>query len=321
MKKAAVCGGSGFLGSWMCDRLRKEGYWVTSYDIKQPEFGWAPANEYYIFDLRNGTDYFANFRWHEYNTVVQMAASMGGAEFVFSGENDAEIMRSSALINLNVLEACRQFKVANMLFTSSACVYPTLPNGRADCREDDITDPDSAYGHEKLFSEHLYKSYAKNHGMNIKIARVHNAYGEYGTWRGGKEKSPAAFCRKIAEAGDGGTIECFGTGEQTRSFIHASEAIEGFWRLLNSDVVAQPINVGSSEMVSINQMIALLSDISGNKVDVKHIPGPLGVAGRNSNNDTIFGKLGWKPTGTLREGLEKTYPWIKEQVDRTKTNQ
>lgn len=300
----------------MCQRLKDEGYYVVSFDIKMPEFGFAPAHEYFIFDLRNGPDYYGSFRWHEFDLVVQMAALMGGAQFVFTGDNDADIMRSSALINLNVLEVCRETKVSNILFTSSACVYPSLPTGGDACKESDTPNPDSNYGIEKLFSERLYESYVRNYGMNIKIARVHNAYGEYGTWRGGREKSPAAFCRKIAEVTEGGTIECFGDGKQTRSFIHASEAVEGFWRLLNSDVVGQPINIGSSEMVSIGGLIEMICDISNKEFKVDHIDGPLGVRGRNSDNTLIFEKLGWKPTKRLRDGLEQTYAWIAEQVSK-----
>jgi nucleoside-diphosphate-sugar epimerase len=314
MKKAAVCGGAGFLGSWMCDRLKKEGYWVVSFDRKMPEFGFAPAHEYFIYDLRNAPDYYSTFRWHEFDLVVQMAADMGGAEHVFSGTFDAEIMHNSAVINLNVLEACRQFEVPKMLFTSSACVYPTL-TGNIDCKETDIPNPDSSYGIEKLFSERLYDAYSRNYGMDIKVARVHNAYGAYGTWRGGREKSPAAFMRKIAEVPDGGTIECFGDGKQQRSFIHASEATEGFWRLLNSDFTG-PVNIGSSEMVSIREMIDMIAAIAGKTFDVHCIPGPLGVRGRNSNNDLIEQHLGWKPSMPLRDGLEMTYPWIQEQVDK-----
>lgn len=320
MKKAAVCGGSGFLGSWMCDRLRKEGYYVVSFDIKMPEHGWAPADSYFIFDLRNPIYFFAEHRWQDYDLVVQMAANMGGAEYVFSGGHDADIMHSSATINLNVLEACRQYKVRQMLFTSSACVYPSLAGSGA-CKESDVPNPDSAYGSEKLFSEQLYAAYARNYDMDIKIARVHNAFGAYGTWRGGREKSPAAFMRKIAEVPDGGKFECFGTGEQTRSFLHASEAVEAFWRLINSDVIGEPINVGSSEMVSISRMIEMIGEIANKKFTVAHVPGPLGVQARSSDNTLIHQKLDWKPSMGLREGLEMTYPWIREQVEKARALQ
>lgn len=261
---------------------------------------------------------------------------MGGCEYIFSGENDANIMHSSAMINLNVLEACRQAEIKKVFFASSACVYPSLDGcplwtdasmtesrmhfSHADCKEEDAGNPDSPYGMEKLFAEQLYLAYAKNHGMQVRIGRFHNIFGPYGTWKGGREKAPAAFMRKIAEAGfDGdkhhGMIECFGDGNQTRSFMHVSECVEAVVRLMASHF-AGPVNIGSAEMVSINQMIAMVADIAGKTVAVDHISGPLGVRGRNSNNDLIEQHLGWKPSMSLRDGLEMTYPWIREQVDK-----
>lgn len=335
MKKVAVCGGAGFIGTWMSQKLRDEGCYVVSYDRKMPEFGFAPAHEYHVFDLRNSADYYSAWRWQDFDEVYQFAAEMGGAGYVFTGEHDADIMHSSASINLNVLDVCRKAGVKKMFFASSACVYPTLPTFQhttlwADgtktfhgdtslniaCREQDAGCPDSPYGLEKLFSESLYDSYARTYDMDIKIGRFHNIFGEYGTWRGGREKSPAAFCRKIAEVRDeipGATIECWGDGEQARSFLHASEAVEAVSRLMQSDFRG-PVNIGSSEMVTINQMIAMIADISGKTFGVKHVDGPLGVRGRNSDNSLIQEKLGWKPSKTLREGLERTYPWIAEQV-------
>ena len=320
MKKVAVCGGAGFLGTWLCQKLKDEGHYVVSFDLKMPEFGVAPAHEYNIVDLRNSTDYYSTFRWQEFDFVFQLAALMGGAQYIFTGENDADIMRSSALINLNVLEACRLFGVKKVLFTSSACVYPSLSKTMGDqiaCRESFAGSPDSNYGLEKLFSESLYDSYARNYGVEVRIARVHNAFGQYGTWRGGREKSPAALCRKIAEAADGDEIEIFGTGQQTRSFIHASEAVDGFYRLMQSDFRG-PVNIGSSEMVTIDALAGQIMRVAGKHVGIKHIPGPIGVAGRNSDNTLIEEKLGWKPTMTLREGLERTYPWIAEQVEKAR---
>lgn len=331
MKKVAVCGGAGFIGSWMCQKLRDEGCYVVSYDRKMPEFKFAPAHEYHIFDLRNSADYYSSWRWQDFDEVYQCAAEMGGAGYVFTGDNDADIMHSSASINLNVLDVCRKAGVKKMFFASSACVYPTLGftklinmsggedmyQGNTACREQDAGTPDSPYGLEKLFSESLYDSYARRYGMDIKIGRFHNIFGEYGTWQGGREKSPAALCRKIAEVDPANnavqSIECWGDGEQARSFLHASEAVEAVSRLMKSDFRG-PVNIGSSEMVTINQMIAMISDISGKTFKVRHIDGPLGVRGRNSDNSLIQEKLGWKPSKTLREGLEKTYPWIAEQV-------
>lgn len=317
MKKIAVCGGAGFIGSHMCQKLKDEGHYVVSFDRKMPEFDFAPAHEYNVFDMRNSTDYYSTFRWNDFDEVYQFAAEMGGASYVFTGDHDAEIVYSSALINLNVLEACRLFGVKKVFFASSACVYPTLDELQLafgeDCAEHLAGRPDSPYGLEKLFSETAYDSYARNYGMDCKIGRFHNCYGEYGTWRGGREKAPAALCRKIAEASDGDEIEIFGDGQQTRSFLHASEAVEGVWRLMNSDFRG-PVNIGSSEMVTIDQLAGMIMRIAGKHVGLKHIPGPLGVRGRNSDNTLIEEKLGWKPTASLREGLAQTYPWIESQV-------
>jgi len=334
MKKIAVCGGAGFIGTHMCQKLKDEGHYVVAFDRKMPEFGFAPADEYMVFDLRNGVDYYSTFRWQDFDECYQFAAEMGGSEYVFSGEHDAEIMHHSALINLNVLEACRMYGVKKMFFASSACVYPSkaptalamgFPLGSVHeveldcaCRESDAGNPDSPYGMEKLFSESLYDSYARNHGVEIKVARFHNIFGEYGTWRGGREKAPAALCRKIAEANNGDEIEIFGDGQQTRSFLHVSEAVDGVWRLMQSDF-AGPVNIGSSEMVTIDQLAGMIMRIAGKHVGLKHIPGPLGVRGRNSDNTLIEQKLGWKPSMSLREGLKRTYPWIADQVAKTLT--
>jgi GDP-D-mannose 3',5'-epimerase len=325
MKKIIVTGGAGFIGTHLCQRLRDDGHYVVVYDRKMPEFGLAPANEYFIFDLRNSADFYGSFRWEDADELYQLAAEMGGAEYIFSGDNDANIMHSSARINLNVLEACHHDGIKKVFFASSACVYPTLPSiasfPKLACCEQDAGNPDSPYGLEKLFAEQIYLSYAKNYGMQVRIGRFHNIYGAYGTWRGGREKAPAAFMRKIAEAGDitrghpPSAIECFGDGEQTRSFLHVSEAVEGVIRLMASDFTG-PVNIGSSEMVTINEMIRTIGGIANKVFTVQHIPGPLGVRGRNSDNTLIQEKLDWKPSMSLRHGLEMTYPWIKEQVDK-----
>jgi len=330
MKKILVTGGAGFIGNHLCKRLRDDGAYVVVIDRKMPEFGFAPANEYFVHDLRNPIDYLSQFRFESFDEVYSLAAEMGGAEYIFSGDNDANIMHSSAMINLNVLEASRQAGVKKIFFSSSACVYPTLnpinvefgDHYRMACREDMAGNPDSPYGIEKLFSESLYLAYGRNHGMDVRIGRFHNIFGSYGTWRGGREKAPAAFMRKIAEAGfEGekhhGAIDCFGDGRQTRSFMHVSECVEATVRLMASSFTG-PVNIGSSEMVSINQMIAMICGIAGKAVAVEHILGPLGVRGRNSDNSLIEEKLGWKPSMTLRDGLEMTYPWIKEQVDKAR---
>lgn len=323
LKKALILGGHGFIGSWMCQKLRENNFYVVAVDVQLPQFGRAPASEYHLFDLRNPVDFYDSLPWRDTDWVLNFAADMGGAEYIFSGNNDAEIMRSNVMINVNTLEACRRHGVKNVFFTSSACVYPSLSKvsfpEHAACKESFAGTPDSCYGIEKLFSESAYNAYARNFGMNCKVARMHNIFGEYGTWRGGREKAPAAFCRKIAEVHAGGTIQCFGDGNQTRSFLHVSEAVEGIWRLMNSDFNG-PVNIGSSEMVTINKLIGELLVISGrDNIGLEHIPGPLGVQGRNSDNTLIFEKLGWKPAMSLRMGLEMTYPWIAEQVAKAKT--
>jgi GDP-D-mannose 3',5'-epimerase len=325
MKKAIVTGGAGFIGSWLCQKLRDEGMYVVAVDRKMPEFGFAPADEYHVFDLLNPVDFYDQLRFQDADEVYQLAAEMGGATYVFTGEHDADIVHHSATINLHVLEACRRWKVPKVFFASSACVYPSLDPVKIKfdhvdntaCREEDAGNPDSPYGAEKLFSETLYDAYARNHGIDVKIGRFHNVFGEYGTWRGGREKAPAALCRKIAETPHGGDIEIFGNGQQTRSFLHVSEAVEGVWRLMQSDF-SGPVNIGSSEMISIDRLAFLIGEIAGKLFTITHVPGPLGVMGRNSDNSLIQEKLGWKPTATLREGLEKTYPWVAEQVEKAK---
>lgn len=335
MKKVIVTGGAGFIGGHLCQRLRDDGHYVVVYDRKMPEFGIAPANEYFIYDLRNAPDFYGSFRWQDADELYQLAAEMGGAEYIFSGDHDANIMHSSATINLNVLEACRHAKIKKVFFASSACVYPSLDGYRQwtdeamtqwrmqfsheACKEEDAGNPDSPYGAEKLFSEQLYLAFARNHGIEVRIGRFHNIFGAYGTWRGGREKAPAAFMRKIAEVVETGFIDCFGDGEQTRSFLHVGEAVEGVVRLMASDF-AGPVNIGSSEMVSIRQLADTIGQVAVKKFTLHPMPSKIvGVRGRNSDNTLIEQKLGWKPTMNLRDGLEMTYPWIKDQVDKQQT--
>jgi nucleoside-diphosphate-sugar epimerase len=246
---------------------------------------------------------------------------MGGAGYIFTGENDAVIMHNSAMINLNMLEACKGRNVRRIFYSSSACMYPshnqTDPQNPL-TREDTAypADPDSEYGWEKLFSERLYQSYARNYGMQCRVARYHNIFGPEGTWSGGREKAPAALCRKVAQASDGGSIRVWGDGEQTRSFLYIDECIEGTLRLTRSSF-AGPVNIGSQEMVTINQLALMIMDIAGKTLTLEHIPGPLGVRGRNSDNALIGKMLGWKPSQPLRLGLETTYRWIETQVSLT----
>lgn len=317
MKRALVCGAGGFIGSHLVKRLKAEGYWVTGVDLKRPEFSASAADEFVVGDLRDPvlvTRVIAT-GFHE---IYQLAADMGGAGYLFTGENDADVMHNSALINLNVLHACIKHKPERVFFSSSACVYPqhnqTDPNAPTTA-EDSVypADPDSDYGWEKLFSERLYSAFGRNYGFAIRIGRFHNIFGPEGTWVGGKEKVPAAMCRKIAEASDNGEIEIWGDGEQTRSFLYIDEALEGVRRLTASDVTT-PVNIGSDEMISINGLADMVMGIAGKRVKLRHKPGPLGVRGRNSDNRLIQKLLGWSPNYKLERGMRQTYAWIESQV-------
>ena len=310
--KALVCGAGGFIGHHLVKRLKQEGWWVRGVDLKRPEFELSQADEFVVGDLRDARLSLAitepDF------TIFQLAADMGGAGYVFTGENDAAIMHNSATINLNMLEACRLNGVKKIFFSSSACVYPEYNQNDADhpvCSEDSAypAKPDSEYGWEKLFSERMYLAYARNFGLDVRIARFHNIFGPLGTWQGGKEKAPAAMCRKVAAAAPGGELEIWGDGEQTRSFLYIDECIEGVLHLMNSSFTG-PVNIGSEERVTINQLAEMVMTIAGKTLQVRHIPGPLGVRGRNSDNRLITEKLGWAPTQPLREGLALTYAWI-----------
>lgn len=321
MKKALVCGGGGFIGSHLVKRLKKEGYWIRGIDLKYPEFSKTKADDFIIGDLRN-PDICHYVVDQPFDEVYQLAADMGGAGYVFIGDNDADIMHNSALINLNMLEACYKRKVKKMFYASSACIYPTYnqadPNNPKTSENSAYpANPDSEYGWEKLFSERLYLSFHRNYNMDIRIARFHNIFGPEGSWNDGREKAPAAFCRKVAETPDGGEIEMWGDGEQTRSFLYIDECLEGVYRLMKSDFI-EPINIGSEEMVNINKLAKMVMDIAGKKLSIKHISGPLGVRGRNSDNKLIKEKLGWEPKYPLRKGLKKTYSWIKKQVEKEK---
>jgi len=320
MKTALVCGAGGFIGSHLVKRLKSEGYWVRGVDLKYPEFDETAADDFIIGDLRDPQicRYTTDRRFDE---VYQLAADMGGAGFVFTGENDSEIMHNSALINLNMLEACRLRNIKKIFYSSSACIYPErnqMDPDNPQCSEDSAypANPDSEYGWEKLFSERLYFTYHRNHGIEVRVARFHNIFGPEGTWQGGREKAPAAFCRKVAMAKDGDEIEMWGDGKQTRSFLYIDECLEGIRRLVQSDFIG-PVNIGSEEMVTINQLAEMAMEIAGKRMTIHHIPGPLGVRGRNSDNQLIAEKLGWKPEHALIEGMKVTYQWIEEQVRKT----
>ncbi|MEW6675509.1 MAG: NAD-dependent epimerase/dehydratase family protein [Nitrospirota bacterium] len=322
MKKALVCGAGGFIGSHLVKRLKKEDFWVRGVDLKYPEFSETLADDFVIGDLRDPEicRYITDIRFDE---VYQLAADMGGAGFVFTGDNDADIMHNSATINLNILDACYKRNVKRIFYSSSACIYPEYNQMDPDnpkCSEDSAYPavPDSEYGWEKLFSERMYLAYHRNYGMEVRIARYHNIFGPEGTWKGGREKAPAALCRKVATAILKGEdyIEMWGDGKQTRSFLYIDECIEGTLRLMRSDF-SGPVNIGSEEMVTINQLAETIMEIAGKKISIKHVPGPLGVRGRNSDNRLIKEKLGWVPLMPLRKGLEITYAWIEEQVEKT----
>jgi nucleoside-diphosphate-sugar epimerase len=315
-KRILVNGAGGFIGGHLVKRLKSEGFWVRGVDIKRHEYAEPPADEFIVGDLCDPA--VARAAVHGIDEVYQLAADMGGAGFVFTGEHDADIMHNSATINLNTLEFGTRAGVKKFFYSSSACAYPEynqLDPDNPKCSEDSVypAAPDSEYGWEKLFSERLYFAYMRNYGVQVRVARFHNIFGPEGTWDGGREKAPAAFCRKVTQTPDGGEIEIWGDGLQTRSFLYVDECLEAVRRLVESDFTG-PVNIGSEEMVTINQLAALAMEIAGKKLSIRHIPGPLGVRGRNSDNRLIYEKLGWKPSRPLREGLEKTYRWIEEQV-------
>jgi nucleoside-diphosphate-sugar epimerase len=314
-------GAGGFIGGRLVKRLKTEGFWVRGVDLKNHEYSESAADEFLVGNL--GDPHFVSEAVADVEVVYQLAADMGGAGYIFTGEHDAAVMHNSALINLNTLQIGVEAGVRRFFYSSSACIYPQhnqMDPLNPNCSEDSAypAAPDSEYGWEKLFSERLYMSFMRNHKVPVRIARFHNIFGPEGTWDGGREKAPAAVCRKIAQAEDGGEIEIWGDGTQTRSFLFIDECVEGVRRLTESDFTG-PVNIGSEEMVSINDLAKMVMDIAGKKLSIRHIKGPLGVRGRNSDNRLIHEKLGWRPSRPLREGLEKTYAWISAQVEATKT--
>ena len=316
-RTALVCGAGGFIGSHLVRRLKKEGYFVRGVDLKRPEYSKTAADEFIVGDLRDPKVCAKALNGY-FDEVYQLAADMGGAGYIFTGNNDANVMHNSALINLNIADLAVRHKVKKIFYSSSACIYPAynqVDPKNPKCSEESAypAAPDSEYGWEKLFSERLYLAFQRNHGLNVKIARFHNIFGPEGTWTGGREKAPAAMCRKIAKVKDGGKIEIWGDGKQTRSFLYIDECLEAVRRLMKSNF-SGPVNIGSEEMVTINQLVQMVSDIAGKRVSIRHIPGPLGVRGRNSDNKLIRSKLKWAPSAPLKEGLTKTYQWIEKMV-------
>jgi nucleoside-diphosphate-sugar epimerase len=332
MKKVLVCGAGGFIGGHLVKYLKDKGYWVRGVDLKNNE--WQPVHEYcdefHIGDLRD-PNVVSSMIDYEMDEIYQLAADMGGAGFVFTGENDADIMHNSALINLNIAHEASAKKVKKVFYSSSACMYPEhnqLDPDNPNCTEASAypANPDSEYGWEKLFSERLFLSFMRNKGLEVRVARFHNIFGEYGTWTGGREKAPAAFCRKVAECPEGGQIEVWGSGKQTRSFLHVSECCEAVYRFMQSDFEG-PVNIGSEEMISINDFAKMAIKISGKNLSLYNIDGqefidkyghkcPIGVNGRNSDNNLYREKVGWTVSEPLIKGMERTYSWVKEQVDK-----
>jgi nucleoside-diphosphate-sugar epimerase len=317
MKRILVNGAGGFIGGHLVKRLKQEGFWVRAVDIKRHEFTEPPADEFILGDLRDQA--FAAETVVGIDEVYQLAADMGGAGYIFTGEHDANVMHNSATINLNTLEYGLRAGVKRFFYSSSACIYPEYNQRDPDnpkCFEESAypAAPDSEYGWEKLFSERLYLAYSRNHHVPVRVARFHNIFGSEGTWRGGREKSPAALCRKVAEAANGDEIEVWGDGRQTRSFLYVDECVDGVRRLMDSNF-SGPVNVGSEEMVTINQLAKTIMEIAGKRLSIRHVPGPLGVRGRNSDNALIREKLNWAPSKPLREGLARTYEWIMRQVE------
>jgi len=340
MKTALVLGAGGFIGSHLVKRLKSEGFWVRGVDLKRPEFEPTFADDFLTYDLRDPRNVEAVMRLEGYkgfslpcqyhrhpfseelafDEVYQLAADMGGAGYIFTGENDANVMHNSAMINLNVAEWAVKHKVKRVFYSSSACMYPEhnqLDPNNPNCEESSAypANPDSEYGWEKLFSERLFLAFARNYGLQVRIARFHNIFGSQGTWNGGKEKVPAAICRKVAEALEGGEIEVWGDGQQTRSFLYIDECIEGMLRLMRSDFEG-PVNIGSEEMVTINELAQHVINISSKNITIKNTDGPTGVRGRNSDSKLIQEKLGWSPSYPLYDGLTKTYKWISKQVNK-----
>jgi nucleoside-diphosphate-sugar epimerase len=317
MKKILVCGAGGFIGTHLVNSLVKQGYYVIGADLKYPEFSDTTANEFHIVDLRDQIA-VANLITADIYEIYQLAADMGGAGYIFTGEHDADIVHNSAMINLNIVHEMTKKGVKRVFYSSSACMYPS--HNQEDPANPLLSEesaypasPDSEYGWEKLFSERLYMSYARNHGIRARIARFHNIFGPLGSWNNGKEKAPAALCRKVAQCETGGIVEIWGPGNQTRSFLYIDECIEGIHRIMDSDCEF-PLNLGSERMISINNLAFLIAKLNNKSVSIKNVEGPMGVRGRNSHNKLIKETIGWAPGEDLEAGLTQTYTWIYDRL-------
>jgi nucleoside-diphosphate-sugar epimerase len=318
MKKILVCGGGGFIGTHLVEKLKEQGNYVIAADLHYPLYSESTADEFYLMDLRE-QDNVRNLVTPDLNEIYQLAADMGGAGYIFTGEHDADIMHNSCQINLNILDEMRKKGIKKVFYSSSACMYPSHNQEDPDnplLAEDSAypANPDSEYGWEKLFSERLFMTYAKNYGFDVRIARFHNIFGPRGSWNNGKEKAPAALCRKVAMCDQGGTIDVWGPGNQTRSFLFIDECIEGIQRIMDGNY-KQPINLGSTRMISINDLVTLIALLNGKNVYIRNVDGPRGVMGRNSDNRLIKEVIGWAPDEDLESGLIKTYDWIQNQIN------
>lgn len=321
MKKILVCGAGGFIGTHLVNKLKNEGHYVIGADLKYPEYQKSHADEFHVVDLRVKSS-VEKIVTEDLYEIYQLAADMGGAGYIFTGDNDADIMYNSAMINLNILDEMVKKKVNRIFYSSSACIYPAYNQEDPDnplCSESSAypAAPDSEYGWEKLFSERLYMSYAKNYGIRVRIARFHNVFGPLGAWNNGKEKAPAALCRKVAVSD--GEVEVWGPGTQTRSFLYIEECLKGIEKIVDSDY-SEPLNLGSERMISINDLVNLIANRARKNIAIKNIPGPIGVMGRNSHNDLIYKTISWKPEDNLEYGIDKTYAWIIEQIEKEKSS-
>ena len=313
MKKALVCGAGGFIGGHLVKKLKSAGYWVRAVDIKTHEYAPSAADQFLVLDLRQEQNCLDALTLDGgFDEVYQLAADMGGMGFIHSAE--CEIMHNSALINIHMIHAASEVKIPRYFFSSSACVYRDMQPGEPEMTENQAipANPDNEYGWEKLYAERMVMAYGRNRGMQMRIARFQNCYGPYGTWRGGREKAPAAICRKVAEAEEGGTIEVWGDGSAVRSYTYVDDMVDGICRLMQSDLQL-PTNIGCPQYVTVDELVATVAEVAGKKIHIRHVPGPVGVQSRNFSNERIY-SLGWKPQYSLKDGISQTYPWIEQQV-------